>query len=123
MLAGALALLLFDDGGVVQAQSARVLVSNIDQTPGVTQPMSSKNAVQVFETGVNDTGHAPSSIEPLLQAGLCTKSKKAMEAIALARHHLWLALEGFSLSAVDPDIQELPVALHHPLADPLVHTA
>ena len=63
MLAGALALLLFDDGGVVQAQSARVLVSNSNQTPGVTRPMSSKDAAQVFETGVNDTGHAPSSIE------------------------------------------------------------
>jgi hypothetical protein len=46
-----------------------------------------------------------------------------MEAIALARHHLWLALEGFSLSAADPDIQELPVALHHPLADHLGHAA
>ena len=32
-------------------------------------------------------------------------------------------LEGFSLSAADPDIQELPVALHHPLADPLGHAA
>ena len=49
--------------------------------------------------------------------------KKAMAAIALARQHLWLALEGFSLSAADPDIQELPVALHHPLADPLGHAA
>ena len=49
--------------GVVQAQSARVLVSNSNQTPGVTRPMSSKDAAQVFETGVNDTGHAPSSIE------------------------------------------------------------
>ena len=59
----------------------------------------------------------------LCLAGLCTKSKKAMEAIALARHHLWRALEGFSLSAADPDIQELPVALHHPLADHLGHAA
>jgi hypothetical protein len=46
-----------------------------------------------------------------------------MDAIALARQHLWLALEGFSLSAADLDIQELPVALHHPLADPLGHAA
>ena len=46
-----------------------------------------------------------------------------MDAIALARCHLWLALEGFSLSAADPDIQELPAALYHPLADPLADTA
>ena len=49
--------------------------------------------------------------------------KKAMDAIALARQHLWLALESFSLSADDLDIQELPVALHHLLADPLGHAA
>ena len=48
---------------------------------------------------------------------------KVMDAIALARRHLWLALEGFSLSAADPDIQELPVALYHPLADPLAYAA
>ena len=46
-----------------------------------------------------------------------------MDAIALARRRLWLALEGFSLSAADPDIQELPVALYHPLADPLAYAA
>ena len=40
-----------------------------------------------------------------------------MDAIALARSHLRLALEGFSLSAADPDIQELPAALYHPFAD------
>jgi hypothetical protein len=45
--------------------------------------------------------------------------EKVMDAIALARCHLWLALEGFSLSAADPDIQELPAAPCHPLADPL----
>ena len=50
------------------------------------------------------------------QAGLYAKSRKAMYAIALAT-------EGFSLSAADPDIQELPVALYHPLADSLVHAA
>ena len=46
-----------------------------------------------------------------------------MDAIALARCHLWLAWEGFSLSAADPDIQELPAALYHPLADPLADAA
>ena len=50
------------------------------------------------------------------QAGLYAKSRKAMYAIALAP-------EGFSLSAADPDIQELPVALYHPLADSLVYAA
>ena len=54
---------------------------------------------------------------------LYAKSRKAMDAIALARRHLWLAPEGFSLSAADPDIQEPPVALYHPLADSLVYAA
>ena len=40
-----------------------------------------------------------------------------MDAIALARRHLQLASEGFSLSAADPDIQESPVARYQPLAD------
>ena len=34
-----------------------------------------------------------------------------VDAIALGRRQLWLASEGFSTSVVDPDIQELPVAL------------
>ena len=46
-----------------------------------------------------------------------------MDAIALARRHLWLAPEGFPLFAADPDIQEPPVALYHPLADSLVYAA
>ena len=49
--------------------------------------------------------------------------EEAMDAIALARRHLWLALEGFSLSAADPDIQKLPVALYYPLADSLAYAA
>ncbi len=39
-----------------------------------------------------------------------------VDAIALVRRHLWLASEGFSPSAADPDIQELPVALYYRLA-------
>ena len=35
--------------------------------------------------------------------------KRATDALALSRHHSWLASDGFSLSAADPDIQELPV--------------
>ena len=48
---------------------------------------------------------------------------RATDALALVRRHLWLASEGFSLSAAGPDIQELPVALYQPLADSLAHTA
>ena len=44
-------------------------------------------------------------------------------AIALARRHLWLASEGFSLSVADPDFQELPVALYHRLVDSLAYAA
>ena len=46
-----------------------------------------------------------------------------VDAIALVRRHLWLASEGFSLSAADPDTQELPVALYHRLVDSLAYAA
>ena len=46
-----------------------------------------------------------------------------VDAIALVRRRLWLASEGFSLSAADPDIQELPVALFHRLVDSLAYAA
>ena len=46
-----------------------------------------------------------------------------VDAIALVRRHLWLAPEGFSRSAADPDIQELPVALYHRLVDSLAYAA
>ena len=46
-----------------------------------------------------------------------------LDAIALVRRHLWLASEGFSLSAPDPDIQELPVALFHRFVDSLAYAA
>ena len=49
--------------------------------------------------------------------------EKVTAAIAPARCHLWLALQGFSLSAADPDVQKLPAALYHPLADPLADAA
>ena len=34
-----------------------------------------------------------------------------VDAIALVRRHLWLASEGFSLSAADPDIRKVPATL------------
>ena len=46
-----------------------------------------------------------------------------VDAIALVRRHLWLASEGFSLSAANPDTQELPVALYHRLVDSLAYAA
>ena len=46
-----------------------------------------------------------------------------VDAIALVRRHLWLAPEGFSLSAADPDTQELPIALYHRLIDSLAYAA
>ena len=41
----------------------------------------------------------------------------------MRRHPVWLASEGFSTSAVDPDTQELPVALYHRLVDSLAYAA
>ena len=46
-----------------------------------------------------------------------------VDAIALARRHLWLAPEGFSLSAGDPDVQELPTTLYHRMVDSLAYAA
>ena len=43
--------------------------------------------------------------------------------IALVRRHLWLASEGFLLSASDPDIQKLPIALYHRLVDSFAYAA
>ena len=46
-----------------------------------------------------------------------------VDAIALVRRHLWLASEGFSLSAGDPDVPELPATLYHRMVDPLAYAA
>ena len=46
-----------------------------------------------------------------------------VDAIALVRRHLWLASEGFSLSAADPDIRKVPAALYHRLIDSLAYAA
>ena len=46
-----------------------------------------------------------------------------VDAIALARRHLWLASEGFSLSAANPDVQELPATLYHRMVDSLAYAA
>ena len=46
-----------------------------------------------------------------------------VDAIALARRHLWLASEGFSLSVADRNAQELPTALYHRLVDCLAYAA
>ena len=84
-------------------------------------PSGLMTALQNTErSALRPANHPPQSSAEL---DFAQNLKKAMDAIALARQHLWLALEGFSLSAADPDIQELPVALHHPLADPLGHAA
>jgi len=46
-----------------------------------------------------------------------------VDAFALVRRHLWLASEGFSLSAANSDTQELPIALYHRLVDSLAYAA
>ena len=51
------------------------------------------------------------------------KLKEATDAITLGRRHLWLASEGFSLSAANPDVQELPATLYHLVATSLVYAA
>lgn len=44
-----------------------------------------------------------------------------VDAIALARRHLWLASEGFSLSTADPDVRKLPVRLYHRMLNSLAY--
>ena len=46
-----------------------------------------------------------------------------VDAIALVRRHLWLTSEGFSLSAVSTDTQELPASLYHRMVDSLAYAA
>ena len=50
-------------------------------------------------------------------------SPTLVNAIALVRRHLWLASEGFSLSAADPDTRKVPAALYHRLVDSLAYAA
>ena len=46
-----------------------------------------------------------------------------MDAIALVRRHLWMASEGFSLSAAGTNTQELPATLYHRMMDSLAYAA
>ena len=46
-----------------------------------------------------------------------------VDAIALVRRHLWLASEGFELSASDPDARELPATLYRRMVDSLAYAA
>ena len=39
--------------------------------------------------------------------------EEAMDAIKFGRRHSWLESEGFSLSAANADVQELPATLYH----------
>ena len=70
--------------------------------------------------------HALQNRRPMTQRTAAWYDKPSptfVDAIALVRRRLWLASEGFSLSAADPDIQELPVALFHRLVDSLTYAA
>ena len=50
-------------------------------------------------------------------------SPNFVDAIALVRRHLWLAPEGFELSAGDPDVRELPATPYHRMVDSLAYAA
>ena len=70
--------------------------------------------------------HALQKERPMTQRRAAWYDKPSptfVDAIALVRRHLWLASEGFSLSAAGPDIQELPVTLYHRLVDSLAYAA
>ena len=63
MLAGALALLLFGAGGVVQAQTEQALVSNIGQSVSGAIEFATSDLAQEFVTGPKDTGYTLSGIQ------------------------------------------------------------
>ena len=70
--------------------------------------------------------HALQKRHPMTQRKAAWYDKPSptfVDAIALVRRHLWLASEGFSLSAASPDTQELPSALYHQLVDSLAYAA
>ena len=70
--------------------------------------------------------HALQKQHPITQRTAAWYNKPSptfVDAIALVRRHLWLASEGFSLSAVSTDIQELPADLYHRMVDPLAYAA
>ena len=70
--------------------------------------------------------HALQKHHPITQRTAAWYDKSSptfVDAIALARRHLWLASEGFSLSAAAPDVQELPASLYHRMVDSLAYAA
>ena len=70
--------------------------------------------------------HALQEHHPMTQRRAAWYDKPSptfVDAIALARRQLWLASEGFSLSAANTDIQELPATLYHRMVDSLAYAA
>ena len=70
--------------------------------------------------------HALQKHHPITQRTAAWYDKPSptfVDAIALVRRHLWLASEGFSLSAGDPDVRELPADLYHRMVDSLAYAA
>ena len=70
--------------------------------------------------------HALQKQHPMTQRGAAWYDKPSptfVDAIALVRRHLWLASEGFELSAGDPDVRELPATLYHRMVDSLAYAA
>ena len=70
--------------------------------------------------------HALQKHHPMTQRTAAWYDKPSptfVDAIALVHRHLWLASEGFSLSTVSTDMQELPVTLYHRMVDSLAYAA
>ena len=72
------------------------------------------------------TAHVLQQERPITQRTAAWYDKPSptfVDAIALARRQLWLAPEGFELSAGDPDVRELPATLYHRMVDSLAYAA
>ena len=70
--------------------------------------------------------HALQKHHPITQRAAAWYDKPSLtfvDAIALVRGHLWLASEGFSLSAASTETPELPATLYHRMVDSLAYAA
>ena len=60
-----------------------------------------------------DLGRAPGRANTGDKLDFTQNLEEATDAITLGRRHSWLESEGFSLSAANADVQELPATLYH----------
>ena len=107
-------------------RKAQVLLVGAILTPGQRTVAAALRVMGLSDQRDYARYHEVQKQRPMTQRRAAWYDKPSptfVDDIALVRRHLWLASEGFSTSAVDPDTQELPVALYHRLVDSLAYAA